>query len=129
MLEKKNQGKNYFPKIAIIIAIILLLYGVYTLILDLNNDINVAKTTATIIDYDGIHPIVEYTIDNKTYEAEIEVVSQETLNSNLNDTIEIHYNKKQPSELGYLSYYENVYIPCFILASLLFVIVIIKSKR
>ena len=134
LLEKKNQGKNYFPKIAIIIAIILLAYGVNTLILDLSNDINVVKTDATIVsygenEYGYKRPIVEYSVDNKTYTAMIEVFTAEIQNSVLNDTVEIHYNKKNPSELAYLSYYENIYIPCFLISLCLFVVGIIKSKK
>lgn len=80
-------------------------------------------------EYGYKRPIVEYSVDNKTYTAMIEVFTEEIKNSALNDIIEIHYNKIQPSELAYLSYYENVYIPCFILSLFLFIIVIIKKKR
>lgn len=129
LLDKKKQGKNYFPQIAILIAILLLIRGVYTLILDLKNDTNIERVTATIIGYNGASPIVEYIVDNKTYENEVEVISKDILNSNLNDNIEIYYNKKQPSKLGYLSYYENVYIPCFALSAILLMILIIKPKK
>ena len=105
--------KNYFPKLFMIIAIILLSCGVYFVVLDFKNDINIAKTNATIIGFNGINPIVEYKIDNKTYKNELKVLNQEILNSNLNDTIKIYYNKASPSELAYQNFYESLYISMF----------------
>ena len=90
--------KNYFPKLFMIIAIILLSCGVYFVVLDFKN---------------GINPIVEYKIDNKTYKNELKVLNQEILNSNLNDTIKIYYNKASPSELAYQNFYESLYISMF----------------
>ena len=138
VIALSNDGIKVGYKITLmsmlIIAIILLAYGVNTLILDLNNDINVVKTDATIVsygenEYGYKRPIVEYSVDNKTYTAMIEVFTAEIQNSDLNDTVEIHYNKKNPSELAYSSYYENIYIPCFLISLCLFVVVIIKSKK
>lgn len=133
LLEKKKQGKNYFPKIIIIIAIFLFVFGSYNLILDLKNDLNVGTTNGKIISYDekkGFKkPIVEYKINNEIYKATIEVLNKNILNSNLGDTIEIHYNKKKPAELAYLSYYENVYVPCFFISIILFIVSIKKNKK
>ncbi len=133
LLEKKKQGKNYFPKIIIIIAIFLFVFGSYNLILDLKNDLNVGTTNGKIINYDDQKgfkkPIVEYKINNEIYKATIEVLNNSILNSNLGDTIEIHYNKKNPAELAYLSYYENLYIPCFFISIILFIVSIKKNKK
>lgn len=134
LLEKKKQGKNYFPKIAVIIATILFICGVNTLILDLKNDMNVAKIDGTIINYTENEygykrPVVQYTVGDNTYEVMIEVLNSKIQNSNLNDKVEIHYNKKEPSKLAYLSYYENVYIPCFLISLIIFITLIIKSLK
>ncbi len=57
----------------------------------------------------------------------IEFSNAEIKNSTLNDKIKIHYNKKNPSELAYLSYYEIIYIPCFLISLLLLVVMMSKS--
>lgn len=134
LLEKKKQGNNYFTKIALIIAIILTIYGVNIFILDLKNDINVVKIDATIIEYVENEygykiPVVQYTVDDKTYKVMIEVLNSQIQNSKINDKVEIHYNKKEPSKLAYLSNYENLYIPCFLISLIIFTVLIIKSLK
>lgn len=128
LLEKKKKGKNYFPKIFMTLSLILFILGSYSLIIDLKNDINIVKTTGTIIGYDNEEqPIVEYTVNNKKYKDVIIVMTDEIENSKINDNIEITYNKNKPSELAYTHTYEVIYVPCYILAVLLFILV--KKKK
>lgn len=127
LLTKKKQGKNYFPIIGKVVAILLFATGIFYLIVDLENDINVGKTQAQIIDYAQNQygyerPIVEYNINNKKYQVQIEILTEEFRNSNIGDTVKINYNKKNPSELAYFSYYEELYIPCFLISIVLFIV-------
>lgn len=125
LLEKKKQGKNYFPGIYLTISIILFIFGTIFLIVDLKNDLNVKKVEATIVsyvdnEYGYARPVVRYSVDGVTYEAMIEVFTKEIKNSGLNDTVSVHYDKSDPSQFGYLSYYENLYVPCFGISIILF---------
>lgn len=134
LLEKKKQGKNYFPKIIFTISILIFVFGIYTFIIDLINDINIGGANATIVYYAENElgyerPVVKYTVDGKNYEAMIKVLNDEIQNSTINDVVKIHYDKTTPSQLAYLTYYENIYIPCFIISFLLFFVVTKKLKK
>lgn len=131
LIEKKHQGKNYFPKILLVISILIFAFGIYVFIINFKHNINIGKTNATIVYYAENEfgyklPIVKYIIDEKTYKVMISVLNDELRNSSLNDVVKIYYNKNNPSKLDSPSKAETIYIPCLII-SCLFIFISIKK--
>ncbi len=124
LLEKKKQGKNYFPKLIIGISVFIFVFGLFSFVFNFMANIDVGKTKATIVSYTAnelgyARPVVEYTVDGQVYEVMIRVLNDEISNSKLNDVVNIYYDKTNPSELVSLTHYETTYIPCFIISLLL----------
>lgn len=115
----------------VLIAKILLAFGILTLGIEQIQYLDIEEIDATIIDYNEYYnaPIVEYTVDNQTYSKMIYRSTNEIDNSKLNDKIKVYYDKNSPSDLVYPDSYNDFYIPCIIISIILFVIVFIKDKN
>lgn len=125
--DTKKQDRRRLSRIYLVVSGIICIFGIALVIEDLSNDIYVKKVEATIIgyvenEYGYERPIVQYRVDGETYEAMIEVFTMEIKNSGINDKVTIHYDKRDPSQLGYLSYYESLYIPLFLVSIILFIV-------
>lgn len=125
LIAKKKEGKNYFPMIAIVIALILLIPGIDYFVIDMRENLSTAKTDATIVgykdnEYGYERPIVRYQVGGNTYEAMIAVLDDRIKSSTIGDELPIYYNKKDPSQLVYLSSFEIIYVPCLFISIILF---------
>lgn len=125
LIAKKKEGKNYFPLIAMVISLILLIPGVGYFIPDLQENLSTAKTDAVIVGYQDNEygyerPVVSYQVDGNTYEAMIDVLNDRIKASTIGDSLPICYDKKEPSQLVYLSGYELIYVPCLFISIVLF---------
>ena len=129
LIAKKKEGKNYFPMIAIVIALILLIPGICYFVMDMQENLNTAKTDAIIVGYEDneygyARPIVSYQVDGNTYEAMIDVLNDRIKASTIGDSLPICYDKKEPSQLVYLSSFELIYVPCLFISIVLFFLAI-----
>ncbi|MCH5280310.1 MAG: hypothetical protein J1E61_02485 [Lachnospiraceae bacterium] len=129
LITKKKEGKNYFPMIAIVIALILLIPGICYFAMDMQENLSTAKTDAVIVgykdnEYGYERPIVRYQVKGNTYEAMIDVLNDRIKTSTIGDELPICYDKKNPSQLVYLSSYEIIYVPCLLISIVLFFLAI-----
>ena len=131
LFESKKTRKNSILKTMVLIAKILLAFGIFALGIELIQYLDIEKTDATIVDYNEHYnaPIVEYTVDNETYRKMIYRSTVEIDNSKLNDKVQVYYDKNSPSDLAYPENYKSFYISCFIISLILFGIVFIKDKK
>lgn len=132
LFESKKTRKNTILKTMVLIAKILLAFGIFALGIELIQYLDIGKVDATIVDYNEYYsvPIVEYTVDNQTYSKMIYRSTNEIDNSKLNDKVKVYYDKNSPSDLVYPDSYNDFYIPCIVISIILFVIVLfIKDKN
>lgn len=131
LFENKKTRKNSIFKLMVLIAKILLAFGILTLGIEQIQYLDIEEIDATIIDYNEYYsaPIVEYTVDNQTYSKMIYRSTNEIDNSKLNDKVKVYYDKNSPSDLVYPDSYNDFYIPCIVISIILFVIVFIKDKN
>ena len=132
LINKKKQGKDYFPKIKFIIkifAIIAVLIGIISTIGAAIHNYNTCKVSAIIVDNvedEGwYHPVVQFDANGTTY-----TVTATNHGSGakyvLNKEMVIYYNKNNPNELTNL--YGNQEIVFIIGGSILFLISMIGKK-
>lgn len=132
LFESKKTRKNSILKTMVLIAKILLAFGIFALGIEFIQNLDIGKVDATIVDYNDHYnaPIVEYTVDNETYRKMIYRSTIEIDNSKLNDKVQVYYDKNSPSDLVYPDSYNDFYIPCIVISIILFVIVLfIKDKN
>lgn len=131
LFESKKTRKNSILKTMVLIAKILLAFGIFALGIEFIQNLDIGKVDATIVDYNDHYnaPIVEYTVDNETYRKMIYRSTIEIDNSKLNDKVQVYYDKNSPSDLAYPEDYKEFYISCFIISLILFGIVFIKDKK
>lgn len=109
LINKKKEGKDYFPKIKVIIrilAIIAVLIGIISMIGCGIHDHNTCEASAIIVDnvkneMGWYHPVVQFDANGITY-----TVTAENYGSGskftLNEKRKIYYNKNNPNELTIL---------------------------
>jgi len=127
LIKEKKAGKNHFPTILVILSVILIIRGLISLTLDIQNDLSVGKTTATVIDntVDSANReqlIVSYEVNGTFYKRTVSALTPNSRHSKNVDEIEVLYNKNNPRQYAAYSDFEKTYIPCFII-SIIFLLV------
>lgn|GEM_PF-3537150 len=127
LVKKKKEGKNYFITILIVLSLILIVTSFNLLFYDIQNDLNVGKTTAVIVGYQNNEygyerPILSYEVAGITYENVTNRMTPELRNNLMGDPVEIFYNKTDPSQFASYSDAEKIYIPCSIISIILLII-------
>lgn len=132
LINKKKQGKDYFPKIKFIIrifAIIAVLIGIISTIGTAIHNYNTCKVSATIVDNvedEGwYHPVVQFDVNGTTYTVTATNHGSGAKYS-LDKEMVVYYNKNNPNELTNL--YGNPGIVNIIVGSILFLISMIGKK-
>lgn len=133
LINKKKEGKDYFPKIKFIIrilAIIIVLFGITLRISCAIHDYNICKVSAIVVDNDKdergwTHPVVQFDANGTTY-----TVTATNISGSgkflLDKQIVVYYNKNNPNELTNL--YGNQGMVSIIVGSVLFFISMIGKK-
>lgn len=132
LINKKKQGKDYFPKIKFIIrifAIIAVLIGIISTIGTAIHNYNTCKVSAIIVDNvedEGwYHPVVQFDANGTTYTVTATNIGSGAKFS-LDKEMVVYYNKNNPNELTNL--YSNQEIVFIIGGSILFLISMIGKK-
>lgn len=132
--KKKEEGKDYFPIIKLVIrimGIIILGIGIVSWIICTIYNYNIGEASAAIIDNmmdesKWYHPVVQYNVDGITYTAiNTNISSMQKLS--INHEITIYYNKNNPNKIETIAEHEEV--PFLILGSFMFIISIIGKRK
>lgn len=134
LIKEKKAEKNHFPTILVVLSVILIIRGLISLTLDIQNDLRVGKTTATIIGntVDSANReqlIVSYEVSGTSYERTVSALTPNSRHSKNVDEIEVLYNKNNPRQYAAYSDFEKTYILCFIISLILILVAKILRRN